>query len=121
MDPTLWGILIRYVIVPEVGKLIRANHQMTDEEILAKLPADVASICGVGQGFLDRTRGALPAIMPQQAFQFAPATLQQEFSSLDIANILKIANSALMRFVQDTAKRDDEVGHRAAELLGALV
>lgn len=61
MDPII-GILIRYVIIPEVSRILANHHAkntgttLTDAEILAKLPADVQQAIGVGQAFLDRTR-----------------------------------------------------------------
>lgn len=55
MDPIV-ALLIRYVIVPEVSRIIRGNPQITDEQILAQLPADIQAVIGTGQAFLDRTR-----------------------------------------------------------------
>lgn len=61
MDPLL-RILIRYVLIPEISRVIADHHAkndgttLTDEQILAKLPQDVQTVIGEGQAFLDRTR-----------------------------------------------------------------
>ena len=53
---TLLPILIRYVLIPEISKVVRAQPTITDEEILAKLPADVAVLATSNQAFLDSIR-----------------------------------------------------------------
>lgn len=51
-------LLIKYVIIPEVAKLVRGNPQITDEEVLAKLPTDIRALVGENQSFLDANRVA---------------------------------------------------------------
>ena len=53
---TLLPILIKYVVIPEVAKVVRGQPTITDEEILAKLPADVAALAASNQAFLDSIR-----------------------------------------------------------------
>lgn len=54
----LLPMLIKYVIIPEVANVVRANPTITDAEILAKLPADVQALCTANQSFLDSIRVA---------------------------------------------------------------
>lgn len=60
---TLIPILLKYVIIPEVAKVVRGNPTLTDDQILAKLPADLQALVTGNQAFLNSIRGqaALPA------------------------------------------------------------
>lgn len=55
---TLIPILIKYVIIPEVARVVRGNPGLTDAEILTKLPADLQGLLTKNQGFLDSIRGS---------------------------------------------------------------
>lgn len=52
----LLPILIKYVIIPEVSRLVRANPTIDDAGILAKLPIDIQALVTVNQSFLDTIR-----------------------------------------------------------------
>jgi len=53
---TLLPILIKYVVIPEVAKIVRAEPTIDDAGILAKLPVDVAALATSNQAFLDSIR-----------------------------------------------------------------
>ncbi len=53
---TLLPLIIKYIIIPEVANVVRANPTITDAEILAKLPADVQVLATSNQAFLDAIR-----------------------------------------------------------------
>lgn len=53
---TLLPVLIRYVLIPEIARVVRGNPQITDEQILAQLPADVSALATGNQEFLDTLR-----------------------------------------------------------------
>jgi hypothetical protein len=55
---TLLPVLIRYVLIPEIARVVRGNPQLTDEQILAQLPADVGALATSNQAFLDGIRAA---------------------------------------------------------------
>lgn len=52
----LLPLLIKYIVVPEVSKLVKGNPAITDAEILAQLPADVQALTTTNQAFLDSIR-----------------------------------------------------------------
>lgn len=52
----LFALIVKYVVIPEVANVVRANPTITDAEILAKLPADVAALVTSDQTFLDSIR-----------------------------------------------------------------
>jgi hypothetical protein len=59
MDPVtanLIQIAIRYAVIPELAKIFKSNPDMTPEEAIAKLPADIRSLAGENQSFLDSIR-----------------------------------------------------------------
>lgn len=53
---TLLPILIKYVIIPEVAKVVRANPTLDDAGIIAKLPDDIQGLATSNQAFLDSIR-----------------------------------------------------------------
>jgi hypothetical protein len=56
MWETILPLLIRYIVIPEVARLLRGNPQITDAEILTQLPADVRALVTSNQAFLDSIR-----------------------------------------------------------------
>lgn len=56
MLETLIPLIIKYVVVPEVARLVRGNPTITDAQILEQLPADVAALTTSNQAFLDAIR-----------------------------------------------------------------
>lgn len=56
MWETLIPILLKYVIIPEVAKVVRGNPAITDAEILQKLPADLLALTSSNQAFLNSVR-----------------------------------------------------------------
>jgi hypothetical protein len=52
----LLPILVKYVLIPEIGKVFAANPGITNEEAMAKLPADIRALAGENQGFLNSIR-----------------------------------------------------------------
>ncbi len=53
---TLLPILIKYVIIPEVAKIVKADPSLDDAGILAKLPSDIQALTASNQAFLDSIR-----------------------------------------------------------------
>lgn len=58
MLETWLPVLIKYVLIPEIAKIVRAEPTLDDAGILAKLPADVLAIAQSNQTFLDSIRTA---------------------------------------------------------------
>lgn len=56
MLETWLPVLIKYVLIPEIAKIARADPTLDDAGILAKLPADVAALTQSNQAFLDSIR-----------------------------------------------------------------
>lgn len=56
MLETLLPLLIKYIIIPEVANVVRGTPQITDAEIIAKLPLDVQALVTSNQAFLDSIR-----------------------------------------------------------------
>ena len=54
----LLPLLLKYIIIPEVANVVRANPTLTNDQIAAKLPADVQALCASNQPFLDSIRTA---------------------------------------------------------------
>lgn len=52
----LLPVLIKYVLIPEIGKVFAANPGITNEEMYAKLPADIRGLAGENQSFLNQIR-----------------------------------------------------------------
>lgn len=61
MFETLIPILLKYVIIPEVAKVVRGNPTITDAEILAKLPLDLQTLVSGNQSFLNSLRPQVAA------------------------------------------------------------
>lgn len=49
-------LLIKYILIPQVAAIARANPTLDDAGILAKLPADVQALTTSNQAFLDAIR-----------------------------------------------------------------
>ena len=52
----LLPLLVKYIIIPEVANVVRAQPTITDADILAKLPLDVQALVTSNQAFLDAIR-----------------------------------------------------------------
>jgi hypothetical protein len=56
MWETLLPILIKYVLIPEIARIVKADPSLDDAGILAKLPADIQVLTTSNQSFLDAIR-----------------------------------------------------------------
>lgn len=62
----LLPVLITRVLVPEIARIARADPQLDDAGIIAKLPADLQGLVVPNQSFLDsiRTQAGRPTSTP---------------------------------------------------------
>jgi hypothetical protein len=56
MLETLLPILIKYVLIPEIARVVKSDPTLDDAGILAKLPADIQALTTANQSFLDAIR-----------------------------------------------------------------